>query len=72
MTQPNLWAEPETTPTPPGLCLYDTRPCPKRGRCEFGPEVAVGACLNRAIRCLTCGRTGVESRNTERARTEER
>lgn len=33
----------------------------------FGDPVDHGGCVNRSIRCLTCGCTGEESRNTERA-----
>jgi hypothetical protein len=59
--QPSLFSDPATEASP--LCIYDG-PCSRHGRAELGPERHVSpTCINRDIRCLTCGRTGVESQN---------
>lgn len=54
----------ETVASP--LCVFEVRPCPRGGRAVYGEPVDHGGCVNRAIRCLTCGCTGEESLNTER------
>lgn len=46
------------------LCSYQA-PCPRKGRAVYGPPEHLGECINRSIRCLRCGATGVESRNVE-------
>lgn len=59
--------EPAAAPGPrmrSPICFY-AAPCPRAGVAELGPEEVLDGCINRAIRCLTCGRTGIESINTE-------
>lgn len=51
-------AEPETVPSP--LCCRWTD-CQPKGRAVLGPEDDRGGCINRSIRCQTCGKTGIES-----------
>jgi hypothetical protein len=59
--QPSLWETPATVASP--LCVYEPS-CTHHGRAAYGPPVSVTpTCVNRTIRCLTCGRTGVGSRN---------
>ena len=58
-----------TGPDTPGtvaspLCFFDPA-CPAKGRAVFGPPVQVDGAINRSIRCVTCGRIGVESRTDE-------
>jgi len=68
MNQPTLFdAAPDTVPSP--LCsriYYDDHRarlrCSRGGRAEFGPEVQHAGCVNRTIRCVTCGATGEQSR----------
>lgn len=45
------------------LCSYER--CTRKGRAVLGPPEIREGCINRSIRCLTCGATGEESRNTE-------
>lgn len=47
------------------ICVYERRPCHRRGRAILGPEVVLDGCVNRSIVCVTCGAHGEESRNTE-------
>jgi len=56
-----------TRPDTPGrlirspLCIYQPV-CTTPGRAELGPVIRVGDSLNREIRCVSCGRRGIESR----------
>lgn len=62
MSQLALFEPPDTVPSP--VCVYDH--CARKGRAVLGPVQAVGEwCTTRTITCLTCGRTGVQSTNTE-------
>ncbi len=49
-----------TVPSP--LCAYETH-CGNKA--ALGPEIVYAGCVNRSITCLTCKRTGEESRNTK-------
>lgn len=57
MTQPILPNLP-TIPSP--LCAYEPH-CDPIGRCVLGPPSQREGCVNRTIRCLTCGKTGEQS-----------
>lgn len=59
MQQPSLWAADVTVPTPHWLCLYDH--CTTHGRAVKGAPVDSDTCINVRVRCVTCGRSGVES-----------
>lgn len=48
----------DTVPSP--LCSRWDK-CTPRGRAVLGASEDHGGCVNRSIRCLTCGCTGVES-----------
>jgi hypothetical protein len=56
MTQPSLF-DADTVPSP--ICCVEGR-CPRQGR-----AVPHASGVNRDVTCLTCGRTGVQSTNTE-------
>ena len=56
--QPALFDLTETVASP--LCSRWTK-CTPRGRAVLGAPEDHGECVNREIRCLTCGCTGVES-----------
>lgn len=44
------------------LCIRDH--CQRKGRCTLGPPTHPSPdCENRDLHCLTCGATGVQSRN---------
>ena len=44
------------------LCSYEK--CHRKGRAVLGPpQLRPSGCVNRSIRCLTCGCTGVQSDN---------
>lgn len=43
------------------LCMYQRQPCWRKGRAVYGEPEDHGECINRRIRCLTCGCTGEES-----------
>lgn len=52
----------DATVPSPICCMW--LPCPRKGRSVLGPAERIGDdCINRSIRCLTCGRTGIESTN---------
>ena len=48
------------------LCIFEGD-CPKQGRATFGPPKRFASCVNRTIRCVTCGATGEESVSLEGA-----
>lgn len=51
--------EADTFPSPLCCRWVDCRPL---GRAVYGEARDLGGCVNRSIQCLTCGRTGEESR----------
>lgn len=50
---------------PSPLCVYQGA-CARKGRAVLGEPEDTGGSVQRSIRCVTCGRTGVQSTNTER------
>lgn len=61
MTQPSLFASPDTVPTPIWLCSYE-RNCPRKGRAIWGqPQDRGDGVINTPIRCETCGKSGEQS-----------
>lgn len=58
---PGLFDAWPTTPSP--ICCYGS-PCPRRGRAVLSAPERIGDdCENQAVKCLTCGASGVLSRN---------
>lgn len=48
------------TPSPRWLCVY-AKPCANHGQAIYGPTVIKARCVNRVVKCQTCGRFGEES-----------
>ena len=46
------------------LCVYEA-PCPFTPRIVSSTPIDHGFCVNTVLRCLTCGRTGEESRRKD-------
>ncbi len=59
--QPTLFDEPQTIASP--FCFYSVE-CQPKARVALGPEEVGEGYINRELRCLKCGRTGVQSENT--------
>lgn len=49
-----------TVPVPRFLCPYERR-CEPAGRAVWSEPIDLGGCINRVVKCLTCGKTGEES-----------
>ncbi len=49
------------------MCPYEV--CPAPGRAVRGPIVPAEGCTLEAVRCLSCGRTGVESTRVDEDET---
>lgn len=53
--------EQQTVASPRWMCMSDRKPCRRNGRAVYGEPEDRGECVNRTVRCLTCGCTGEES-----------
>jgi len=63
VNQPTLFADANEGESSTALCLaYERCTGSARGRIVYGEPERRGECVNREMRCLTCGRTGTESR----------
>lgn len=60
MTHLALLEAPVTVPTPRFLCGAWGQ-CPRHGRAVWGESKDLGGCVNRPVRCLTCGARGETS-----------